>query len=66
MPCPRHLHSLVLCLSRRAHRGTGAEIWRQLQGRLDAFVSGAGTGGTIAGVSRFLKVRCHAGLQIEG
>ncbi|KAJ7579119.1 PALP-domain-containing protein [Mycena floridula] len=35
--------------------GTGPEIWRQLNGRLNAFVSGAGTGGTIAGVGRFMK-----------
>ena len=34
---------------------TGPEILEQCQGQLDAFVAGAGTGGTIAGVSRFLK-----------
>jgi len=38
-----------------AHLETGREIWRQTAGRLDAFVCGAGTGGTIAGVSRVLK-----------
>ena len=36
-------------------QSTGPELWRQCSGRLDAFVSGAGTGGTIAGVGRFLK-----------
>ncbi len=39
----------------RAH--TGEEIWQQTQGRVHAFVSGAGTGGTIAGVSTALKAR---------
>lgn len=36
--------------------GTGPEIWRQSRGVVDAFVCAAGTGGTIGGVSRFLKV----------
>ena len=34
---------------------TGREILQQTHGRLHAFVSGAGTGGTIAGVSQALK-----------
>ena len=43
----------------RAHgaAGTGREIWEQTRGRVDAFVMGAGTGGTLAGVSTFLKSR---------
>lgn len=47
----------------RAHLRTGEEIWAQCGGRVDAFVSGAGTGGTIAGVSAALKRR-RAGVQV--
>ncbi|HTE47872.1 MAG TPA: cysteine synthase A [Gemmatimonadaceae bacterium] len=36
---------------------TGPELWTQLDRRIDAFVYGSGTGGTISGVGRFLKER---------
>jgi cysteine synthase len=37
------------------YEGTGPEIFQQCHGKLDAFIAGAGTGGTISGVAMFLK-----------
>ncbi|HEX6771045.1 MAG TPA: cysteine synthase A [Acidobacteriaceae bacterium] len=36
---------------------TGVEIWEQMDGRVDAFVAGVGSGGTFSGVARGLKKR---------
>ena len=36
---------------------TGPEIWEQMDGRVDAFVCGCGTGGTFTGVARYLRER---------
>ncbi len=37
------------------YRMTGPEIYRQLDGRIDVFIAGLGTGGTISGIGRYLK-----------
>jgi cysteine synthase A len=37
------------------HATTGPEIWHETGGRVDAFVCATGTGGTLGGVSRYLK-----------
>ena len=44
--------------NRQAHlEGTGPEIWRQTQGKVDGFTCAVGTGGTLAGVAMSLKER---------
>ncbi len=43
--------------------GTGPEIWEQMAGRIDFFVAGIGTGGTVGGTARFLKEK-DPGIQV--
>lgn len=50
--------------NREAHaRGTGPEIWAQTGGRIDAFISAIGSGGTLAGVTQALRKQ-NPGLAI--
>jgi len=43
---------------------TGPEIWEQTNGELDGFICSTGTGGTLAGVGKYLKEKSEGKIQI--
>lgn len=47
------------------YHSTGPEIWEQMNGKIDFFLAGIGTGGTIGGVAKFLKEK-DPSIQVIG
>lgn len=46
------------------HDTTAVEIWEQMEGRVDGFVAGVGSGGTFSGVARFLREKNPAVINV--
>ena len=51
---------------RSHYEGTGPEVWAQTEGRVTHFVAGAGTGGTLGGVGRYLKEKSGGKVKVYG
>lgn len=56
-----HLDQYCSALNREAHYlDTAPELWQQLNGEIDIFICGIGSGGTVSGIGRYLKERNRA------
>lgn len=56
IPGAWHVDQFANSANAAAHYAfTGPEIWADMEGKIDAFVAGIGTGGSMAGIGRFLK-----------
>src|SRR3954447_18249422 len=51
---------------RSHYETTGPEVWTQTDGRVTHFVAGAGTGGTLGGVGRYLKEASNGAVKVYG